>query len=84
MQFAFTSEQLEMRDAVRGALESECTPAVLRDAWRTPQPQLWQLLAELGVLGINLPESAGGLGMRAVDWVLILAIYFCSACSYVS
>jgi alkylation response protein AidB-like acyl-CoA dehydrogenase len=72
MHFAFTPDQLEMRDAIRGALQSECTPAVVRASWTTPQPQLWKLLAELGVLGINTPEQAGGLGLGAVDWVLIV------------
>ena len=72
MHFAFTPDQLELADAVRGALEAECSATVLREAWDTPQPQLWRLLAELGVLGISTPQEAGGLGMGAVDWVLIL------------
>ncbi|MDP6933951.1 MAG: acyl-CoA dehydrogenase family protein [Myxococcota bacterium] len=72
MRFAFTNEQLEIRDAVRDALETECSPEVVRSAWQSPAGHLWPLLAELGVLGVNLPESVGGLGMSAVDWVLLL------------
>lgn len=72
MHFAFTPEQQELRQAVRQTLREECTPAVLRAAWSEPQEQLWSLLAELGVLGINAPESIGGMGMRAADWVLLL------------
>jgi len=72
MHFAFSPDQLEMRSAVQSALEAECTPAIVRAAWTEPQAQLWALLAELGVLGINTPTDAGGLGMGAVDWVLLL------------
>jgi alkylation response protein AidB-like acyl-CoA dehydrogenase len=72
MHFAFTPEQQELREAVQQTLREECTPSVLRAAWSEHQTQLWGLLAELGVLGINAPESIGGMGMSAADWVLLL------------
>ena len=72
MHFAFNPEQLQMRDAVRGAMTAECTPEVVRKAWEAPNENLRPLLADLGVLGINAPEAMGGLGLGAVDWVLIL------------
>lgn len=71
MHFAFSPEQLEIRDAVKSALASEVTPAALREAWETPPTTLWSTLAELGVLGMNAPEEAGGLGMGPTDWVLL-------------
>ena len=72
MHFAFGHDQLEMRDAVRSALDRACTPETLRSAWEGPVEGLRAVLAELGILGINAPESSGGLGLKAVDWVLIL------------
>jgi alkylation response protein AidB-like acyl-CoA dehydrogenase len=72
MEFAFTEEQLEMRDAVRDALEGECTPEAVRAAWEAPADALWTLLAELGVLGMTLPESVGGLELAMIDQILLI------------
>ena len=74
MRFALTSEQLEFRDAVRSVLTKECTPADLRAAydapsWRTAR---WSTLADLGVLGMTVPEARGGLGLGMVDVVVVL------------
>lgn len=33
--------------------------------------QVWAALADMGVLGIAVPESLGGLGLAEVDWVLL-------------
>ena len=67
MHFAFTSDQLQIRDSVRSMLASECPPAVVRAGAQ----EVWAQLAALGVLGINLPEEVGGLGMGPVEWVLL-------------
>ena len=32
---------------------------------------VWSALAEMGVLGIGVSEANGGLGMSALDWVLL-------------
>ena len=72
MHFAFTEEQTMLAGAVRDALTSECTPERVRASWESRQPELWATLAELGVLGIEVPEAQGGLGMSACDWVLLV------------
>ena len=75
MKFAFSTEQLELRDAVRDLLAKECTPAHVRDAWTNATgrvPGLWDQLVEMGVTGILVPEANGGLGMTYVDLVLVL------------
>lgn len=33
--------------------------------------RVWSALAEMGVLGVAVPEEHGGLGMAEVDWVLV-------------
>jgi alkylation response protein AidB-like acyl-CoA dehydrogenase len=74
MRFAFTDDQLAFRDAVRDLLEKECPPSVVRDAWTNADGRsgpAWTALAEMGVLGALVPESAGGLGLTALDVVLI-------------
>jgi len=57
VRFAFSDEQLAMRDAVRAFLEKECPPKVVRDAWTndTGRSGLWSRLGELGVLGVLAP-----------------------------
>src|ERR687897_1485405 len=74
LRFAFTDEQLAMRDAVRGFLEKECTAKVVRDAWTndTGRSGLWSRLGELGVLGVLAPEAHGGFGGDYLDLVLLL------------
>lgn len=70
--FAFTDEQLELRDAVRTFLDKECPADVLRAAWEGKPTELWPRLAEMGVVGLTAPEEHGGLGMDELDLVLVL------------
>jgi len=74
MRFAFTDDQLALRDAVRDFLEKECPPSVVRDAWTNDSGRsgLWAKLGALGVLGVLAPERDGGLGGDFLDLVLLL------------
>ena len=74
MRFAFTDDQLELRDAVRDFLEKECPPSVVRDAWTNDSGRsaLWAKLGALGVLGVLAPEARAGLGGSFLDLVLLL------------
>jgi alkylation response protein AidB-like acyl-CoA dehydrogenase len=74
VQFAFTDQQTEFRDAVRQVLAKECTTDHLRAAFDAPAARgpRWSVLAELGVLGLSVPEDHGGLGLGLVDLVLLL------------
>ncbi len=75
MHFAFTDEQLALRDATRDLLTKECTPAHVRDAWTNAAgrvPGLWEQLDAMGVVGLLAPEATGGLGLDFVDLVLVL------------
>lgn len=80
MRFALTDEQIEFSEAVRTLLENTCTPDDVRSAWDDAElagggsaagtgrvPAAWSALAEMGVLGIMAPESAGGLDMSDED-----------------
>ena len=72
--FAFTDQQLEFRDAVRQVLAKVCTTDDLRAAYDAPAARTsrWAALAELGVVGLPVPEDRGGLGLGLVDLVLLL------------
>jgi alkylation response protein AidB-like acyl-CoA dehydrogenase len=74
MRFAFSDDQLALRDAVRDFLEKECPPSVVREAWTnaTGRSGLWAKLGALGVLGVLAPERDGGLGGDFLDLVLLL------------
>jgi alkylation response protein AidB-like acyl-CoA dehydrogenase len=73
--FDFTSDQQALRDALREFLAEQCPPAHVRAMWSDQtgrDPRLWGRLAELGVVGLTVPEEHGGLGGNDVDLVLLL------------
>jgi alkylation response protein AidB-like acyl-CoA dehydrogenase len=74
VRFAFTEQQTEFRDAVRQVLTKECTPDDLRAAFDAPaaRTERWTTLAEMGVVGLTVPEPRGGLGLDLLDLVLLL------------
>ncbi len=75
MNFIFTEEQLQFKDAVKSFLIDECTPKSIRQGWdvkKSFNPDRWQGLFELGVLNSNLPEDKGGLGMDQVTLALMV------------
>ncbi|HVB90692.1 MAG TPA: acyl-CoA dehydrogenase family protein [Acidimicrobiales bacterium] len=79
MDFAFSDEQVELRQAVHQVLNAECPVAALRaydEADPTQRSTLarvrWAVLAELGAPALLVPESAGGLGLGDVDLVGVL------------
>jgi len=71
MHFAFTEQQEEFRLAVRQVLARECTTDDLRAAYAAPTARTprWATLAGLGVTGLTVPESHGGLGLALLDLV---------------
>ncbi len=74
MHFAFTDEQLELRDTLRRLLEATCGPSELRAAFEDPASgaERWQRLVELGVVGLTAPEGVGGLGLGLCDLAPLL------------
>ena len=75
MHFAFDERQLEFRAQLRALTDKTCTPADLREAWASDQGwsrARWALLADMGVVGLTVPETYGGLGLGLVDLVLLL------------
>ncbi|MDX6284665.1 MAG: hypothetical protein QOG53_150 [Frankiales bacterium] len=69
MRFAPTDEQRELAAAVRVMLAKECPPDVARAG---DVDRVWPKLAEIGVLGLTVPESGGGLGFGLVEAVGVL------------
>src|SRR6478735_982409 len=75
MRFAFTDDQILFRDTVADLLANECSPEAVRWAWADEtgrRPELWGALAEMGVVGLTVPEAHGGLGMDEIDLLPLL------------
>src|SRR5437660_4606617 len=74
MDFTFSAEQDALRDAVRSTLAREAPSAFVRrmiDDEVGVSPELWSTMAELGWLGLLVPEAHGGLGLGLVDAVVV-------------
>jgi len=75
MTIGLTEEHRDLRDAVRTFTSREVTPQVLRaavEADREEIPPFWKGLAEQGLLGLHLPEEAGGAGYGLVELAVVL------------
>jgi alkylation response protein AidB-like acyl-CoA dehydrogenase len=75
MDFRFTEEQTQIRDSLRRFLSETYTlerrRAIVR-AGTGCDPQIWSQLAELGVLGLGIPQSLGGIGGDAFDTLVVM------------
>ncbi|MCX7057802.1 MAG: acyl-CoA dehydrogenase family protein [Proteobacteria bacterium] len=74
MDFQLTSEQRELVDTARRFARAEL-PALAEDIEKTGNPPSHALIkkyAELGFLGINIPERLGGLGLGNLEALLVL------------
>ena len=74
MDLAFTDEQHMLRDTVRGVCAEHSPIAVVRAMEDDPTgypSDLWRKLAELGLLGLTLPERYGGAALSALDAAIV-------------
>ncbi|GGT56238.1 acyl-CoA dehydrogenase [Actinomadura citrea] len=75
MTIGLTEEHRDLRDAVRAFASRQVTPAAVRaavDAEREQAPAFWDDLAAQGLLGLHLPEGAGGAGYGLVELAVVL------------
>jgi alkylation response protein AidB-like acyl-CoA dehydrogenase len=75
MNVLLDDQQKEIQQALGDFLAAECTPALVRAAEKNParfSRPLWDRLAELGWLGLCLPETHGGQGLPLTYMALLL------------
>jgi len=75
MNFGFTDEQDLLRSEVRRFLDARCPIEEVRRIAETPSgycEKVWSELAELGWLGLVIPEQYGGVGLGWIDLVVLL------------
>jgi len=74
MNFDFSDEQKQMRDEARKFLAEKCAPKEVRVVLEGKEPydrELWKGLAEMGFLGIAIPEAFGGAGAGHLELCVI-------------
>ncbi|QKG21914.1 acyl-CoA dehydrogenase [Actinomadura verrucosospora] len=75
MTIGLTEEHRDLRDAVRALTSRRVTPAAVRaavDAGTEEAPAFWDDLAGQGLLGLHLPEDAGGAGYGLVELAVVV------------
>jgi alkylation response protein AidB-like acyl-CoA dehydrogenase len=67
--FDFSEEQLLLKDQARRFLDARCTTATVRAALerKSYDEPLWHAVAELGWLGLAIPEGFGGAGLGRIE-----------------
>jgi alkylation response protein AidB-like acyl-CoA dehydrogenase len=74
MDLNFTEEQQMLRDTVRGLCARECPIAVVRAMEDDPigyPASLWRQMAELGLLGLAVPEAHGGSAQSPLESMIV-------------
>ena len=86
MNFTFTEEQIAARDLMRDFAQNEVKPIAeeLDKTGRFPA-EIFAKLAELGLMGLNIPEEYGGAGLDEIAKILCIEeiAKCCSNCSEV-
>jgi alkylation response protein AidB-like acyl-CoA dehydrogenase len=75
MDFALSPEQELLKKELRHFLETECPKSTVKKLEATEvgySPEMWKKMAELGWLGLILPEAYGGVGGSLLDLAVLL------------
>ena len=75
MTIGLSEEDRDLRDSVRGWAARHATPTVVREAVEAKvetRPQLWNGLAEQGLLGLHVAEEFGGAGYGLVELAIVV------------
>src|SRR4030042_5051928 len=75
MNLDWTEEQEILRKSARDFLTKECPKALVRKLEEDEKgfsPELWSKMAELGWVGLVLPEEYNGMGMGFMDLIILL------------
>jgi alkylation response protein AidB-like acyl-CoA dehydrogenase len=74
MNFDFSDDQKQLRDQARKFLSEKCPPKAVRivlDGKADYDRELWKGLAEMGFLGVAIPEEYGGAGAGHLELCVI-------------
>src|SRR3981189_207707 len=74
MNFDFSDEQKQVRDEARKFLAEKCPPKAVRTVLGGKESydrELWKGLADMGFLGVAIPEAFGGAGAGHLELCVI-------------
>ena len=74
MNFDFSDEQKQLRDEARRFLTEKCPSRAVRsvlDGNASYDRELWKGLADMGFLGVAIPEEFGGAGAGQLELCVI-------------
>ena len=75
MDVEFSEEQKLIRSSAKEFLKAEVPKDIVRQLEESDEgfsPDLWQKMAELGWIGLIIPEEYNGMGMNFLDLVVLL------------
>ncbi|GAG81422.1 unnamed protein product [marine sediment metagenome] len=75
MDLGLSEEQEMLRTSARDFLQKECPKQLVKQLDESDEgysPELWRKMAELGWMGLVLPEEYGGSGGSFLDLVVLL------------
>lgn len=75
METGYSTEQLAFRDSLRRYLAEQCDQSFTRKQATEAvphSPELWASLVEMGITGVLVPETEGGLGLGMVDMGVVM------------
>jgi alkylation response protein AidB-like acyl-CoA dehydrogenase len=75
MDLRFTEAQEILRKAARDFLTTECPKTLVRELEKSEKgysPELWKKMAELGWMGLTIPEAYEGIGYTLQDLTVLL------------
>ncbi|MEO8152951.1 MAG: acyl-CoA dehydrogenase [Rhizobacter sp.] len=75
MDFSFSEEQQQLQDAIARFVQGDYSFERRKGIVASPEgwsKEVWQGLADLGVLAMNVPEAHGGLGHGPVETLLAM------------
>ena len=75
MDFSFSEEQQQLQDAISRFVQGDYSFERRRGIVASPEGwsrEVWQGLADLGVLAMNVPEAHGGLGYGPIETLLAM------------
>jgi alkylation response protein AidB-like acyl-CoA dehydrogenase len=75
MDFDFSEDQEMIRSSMRSMMDKEYPSEMVREMEDDPKgydPDLWKKMAELGWLGLSLPEEYGGAGADFLDLMIVI------------
>lgn len=75
MDFGFSGDQKMIQASIKDFLDKECPSDKVRELEESEKgydPEIWRKMAELGYLGIHLPEEYGGTGGEFFDLIILM------------